>query len=367
MIESRETRRIGGEFEFTLETYAESPRARLLECPCLWTDLGRSALLVAAANIRQRGGKPRVWLPAFSCESISQPFGQLGFEFRYYPVGSQLMGDQADVPQPEAGDTLLFIHYFGHRNHWMAKAAREWRARGVWIIEDCVHASLTPKLGEHSDFAVTSCRKVLPVVDGAGLLTRLPVDFAGTGIELLPPDESFVSARMIAKILRGAHAPATEFLPLLERTEGSLGRRIVPRQMSWLSSWMLQRLNLDSIVAQRRANWLALMRGIEVADLADDVRPIFRSLEIDCAPLGVPVRVSGGQRNSLRNFLAERRIYCPVHWVLGHLPQQDVYAEERALEECILTLPVDQRMTAQHVELLIMELTAFFRSAKAGL
>jgi hypothetical protein len=359
-----EKSRIGGEFEFIpaehLERAHTPPDLRLPKSSYLWTDLGRSALFIAAASILQRGGRPRAWLPAFACASVSQPFLQAGFDLRYYAGGASLDDDNISLPELRIGDTLLFIHYFGHPNRGMLKATRELHAAGVWIIEDCVQASLAPMLGEFSDFAVTSYRKFLPVVDGAVLISRSALNLPGMGLQLQPPDESFVSAKFVAKILRGANAAASDFLPLLGRTEDLLEGKIVPRHTSWLSSWIMERIDLDTVIVRRRANWVQLSRRIADSGLSDHVQVVFKALSDDSVPLGFPVRVINGLRNDLQRFLSEKEIYCPVHWPLGHLPADQAFERERDLEQSLLTLPVDQRMSVGDVDRLVMELVAFF-------
>lgn len=351
--------RIGGEFEFQPDEYtqpASRPRPRVTSADreCLWTDTGRAALLIAALLIRRRGGQ-RAWVPAFSCEAVTQAFRQAGLEIKYYSCG---IGDEGELPQPAADDTLLFIHYFGHRNRQMAAAAEEFGAAGVVIVEDAVQGSLLQGLGECSDFAVTSYRKLLPVVDGAALVSKAPIDLPALDLRLAQPDEMFVSEKLIGKIMRGANADAREFLPLFERSEERLQERIVPRQMSWLSAWMMDRIDWPAAATRRRTNWSSLSAGIRNAGLDADACPVFHALHPDDVPLGFPIRVAGGRRDQLRRFLAERAIYCPIHWPLPHLSGL-AFSHERDLEASILTLPIDQRMSPAHVARLVEALVAF--------
>lgn len=358
-----ESLRIGGEFEFEPDAY----RGEGAQAPVwatwphrTWTDTGRSALLLVARAILRRGGKKRVWLPAYGCESISQPFRQAGFDLHYYSVGTDLMEGRI---QPDSGESLLFIHYFGHRNLRMVAAAERYRAAGVWVIEDSVQTSLVeaPAAG---DFGLTSYRKLLPVPDGAVLLSQHSVDMTPPEMTLAEPDEAFVSAKLIGKILRGSEAAAADFLPLLEEAESRLEERIVPRRRSWLSGWMLAHLDLHDAAAKRRANWLALTRLIEAAGLDDRLQPVFRTLADEDVPLGLPIRVAGGQRDRLRSFLAGEDIYCPVHWPLEHLPDDTAFASDRDLAASILTLPVDQRLSPAHLERMVQALIRFFREAR---
>jgi hypothetical protein len=369
MICRSKSLRIGGEFEFNAKEYGGKAgidlSARFANRNCLWTDTGRSALLIAASAILHCGGKPRAWVPAFSCESIAQPFRQAGFDIQYYPVGTGLAGENVPLPQPDTGETLLFIHYFGHRNSRMSLAAQGYRAAGVWIIEDCVQGGLIRDLGSGGDFAVTSFRKLLPVMEGAAVLSRKPVDLPAIGLDLAQSDESFVCAKLMGKILRGSDADAQDFLPLLESSELRLQGRVIPRHMSWLSTWMMARLDWADVIDRRRANWLSLADEILKAKLADQVRPLFTTLGDEDVPLGMPVRIAHGKRDALRAHLAARQIYCPIHWHLDHLPKDEPFTNERELASSVLTLPVDQRMSAAHVTRLAQELTSYFTKSTA--
>ena len=367
MTSSPDPLRVGGEFEFSPADYAGRARtdlaAKFPGRSCLWTDTGRSALLIAATTIRNRGGKTRAWIPAYSCESITQPFLQAGFDIQYYSGGSPFGRDGEPLPQPAAGETLLFIHYFGHRNRPMAQAAQDYRARGVWVIEDSVQGGLMPGLGISGDFEITSYRKLLPVMDGAALLSRSAADLRDIDPALKAPDETFISARMLGKLLRGVSTDGQDFLPLLEQSESRLLDRVNPRRVSWLSTWMMERLDWDAAIARRRANWLALSNQLVKAGLAAWLHPMFDSLAEDEVPLGLPVTVTGGQRDSLRRYLAGREIFCPVHWPLDHLRAGSTFAQERNLASSVLTLPVDQRMSARHVERVIETLISYQHKA----
>lgn len=333
---------------------------------CLWMDTGRAALFVAAKAIRSRGGKPCVWVPAYSCESVSQPLLQAGFSIRYYHAGSDLGCGESALPQPKPGETLLFIHYFGHYNVRMATAAREFRAAGVWIIEDCAQASLMAGTGKCADFTITSYRKVLPVVDGSALLCEAPISLSEIGLEIAPPDETFISAKLMGKFLRGASMDAPDFLPLIEMSELRLQNQVIPRHISWLSTWMMERLDWDAARAKRRTNWLALSAQLKVLELEGKLTQVFTKLKDDEVPLGLSIRVAGGQRGHLRHFLAGRNIYCPIHWPLEHLPGGEPFPDDRELAATELTLPTDQRMSVKHIDRLAAEVVSFFNRAQSA-
>lgn len=349
--------RIGGEFELGLSHLLAPPGARPPSWGRgneLWVDTGRAGLWIAGREILRNGGAKRVWLPAYACESILEPFAQLGFETVYYPVGDRLQDGGAPLPMPRRTETLLFIHYFGHRNRAMERHAAELRDRGVWVIEDCVQAGLSDGVGRLGHFAVASYRKLLSIPDGALLGTdeRLQV-------ELADADECFVSQRLLGKVLRGAEAAAETFLPLLERSEQSLGGPVVARRLSWLSRHLMARTDLQAVVTRRCANWHELCARLVPAAHSGWLEPLFDSLAPGDVPLGMPIRVVDGKRDALKSYLAAHNIFCPVHWPLEHVPRDARFAAEHALASSILTLPIDQRMSTRHVDRLTELLEEF--------
>jgi hypothetical protein len=243
----REQPRIGGEFELSMADLLAAPSPRtapsLGRAHEVWVDTGRSALLLAAREVLGRGGERRVWLPALRIDRAA------------------------------------------------------FRARDVWVIEDCVQAGLSIGVGASGDFAVASYRKLVPQ-------------------SLADADECFISQRLVGKLLRGQDARAADFLPLFEVSESSLERAIVPRRQSRLSGYLLARTDFDAAARRRRANWQMLLERLTSPGAARLISAIFGTLQPGEVPLGLPVRVRDGHRNELRSFLREQQVYCPVHWPL---------------------------------------------------
>lgn len=357
-----ESMRIGGEFEFSVGCLGG--KAGTLMGPSaphvLWTDTGRSALYIIACAIRTASNSGMAWLPAYCCESVSQAFRQAGFRINYYPA-DDLIDSFGDLPQPSAGDVLLIVHYFGHRNTRMLDGFDRYRAAGVTLVEDFVQAGLNSSMSLTADFGVTSYRKLLPVPDGSTVMSRKAIDLEAIGLELAAPDEAFVSGKLAGKALRAQGAAAVDFLPLLEGAEASLDRQVIPRKVSHISQWMLARMDMQGIALSRRKNWLQLQGLLTPLVRAERLRPLMTDLHEGEVPLGFPIIVAPASRDPLKRYLAAREIYCPVHWVLDFLPEPDVFARERAVAATVLTLPIDQRMTNRHVEYMADSIADFFR------
>lgn len=353
------TFRIGGEIEIALDSLA----APQLDVPPLLSkpyiarlNSGRSALYLALLEIVRRGGTRRAWVPAYVCASVVAAFKALDFELNFYSMGSRLSAPEF-LPKVASGGTFLYVHYFGRKNN----AAIEWLGQqnysgNFFVIEDCVQASLNSDVGSAGDYAIKSYRKFLPQPDGALLGAELPIQG-----ELHEADEAFVSAKFTGKLLRQQPENAQLYLALFGEAENRLEQEFIPRRMSWLSEYLMKRTDIGAISQTRRENWLALSELLEENFCAGKrLVPIFGGLSEGEVPLGLPVIIHGGKRDALRQYLASRQIFCPVHWELPHLQGGDEWRAEIEMSGSILTLPIDQRLDEEHLNYMAQAIETFF-------
>lgn len=349
--------RIGGDFEIDVSMLSQEPVYGLPVMPSLhdlWMDTGRSALLVALRDIIKRGGARKALLPAYICPSVVAPFLKLGFKLRFY--SADMMADSLQIEEYE---TILLAHYLGKRNLPVVDWVRNRQAiLGFFVIEDCVQASLSTNVGDIGDYVITSFRKFLPQPDGAMLGSRTEIFDADLG----EPDEAFISAKLAGKFLRNSNCDGGIFLKLFGDAEARLDI-LSPRRLSWLSTYMMERTDIQLISSIRRTNWLTLYSCLDKNGLFKYLKPVFETLADGEVPLGFPVRVVDGQRDELRRFLASKEIYCPVHWDLDHLVGfKDMFLDEIELSKSILTFPIDQRMRLSNVEFLVETAADFYRA-----
>jgi hypothetical protein len=351
--------RIGGESGLTADHFLQSEIVRE-ELPFgrkyhAYLDTGRSALYLALQEIVNRGGDREAWLPRYCCDSVIQPFQQLGFAVFFYSSGSDLK-TPGRLPDRIGSATFLLIHYFGKKNYpvlnWLDALAPGERPR--FIIEDCAQAVLTGNVGSYGDFAIGSYRKFLPQPDGAVLACDLPL-----AVDLMEPDENFVSARLIGKMVREGGGDG--FLELFAQAEERIDGKIAPRRMSLLSRYLFKRTDLTLIRSRRRNNWEYLVGGLKGEGMADGcLTLLFDALEDDEVPLGLPITVEHNRRDELRRYLMNRNIFCPVHWQLREDAGNADWRCESALSAAILTLPTDQGVTESALDYLIATIKFYF-------
>jgi hypothetical protein len=133
-----------------------------------------------------------------------------------------------------------------------------------------------------------------------------------------------------------------------------------PREMSFLSRFLLARIDLVDAAERRRNSFLLLTRLLEKAGLDYELlHPLFDSIGPSEVPLGMPVVVAPHLRDQLREYLVLQRIYCPVHWPLES-GEGTAGSVELKLSRSLLTLPIDQRQDRQAMEYLTENIIDFF-------
>lgn len=352
-------KRLGGESEIPVDLLSAAPRADAWAPPpgraAVYVDSGRSALSLAAESAKGSLGRAHAWLPRYCCESVIEPFRRAGFKLDFYGTGRDLTSPSG-LPRSLSGSVFLYIHYFGRRNVELESFVADCRRSGdeMIVVEDCVQAPLTAGLGGVGDHAVFGFRKVLPLPDGAALVSNRPIEGA-----VGESDEDVVSRRLLGKLLRGAGGRDEDFLRLFAEAEERLDAGS-PRAMSWLSRRLLAAMDVRAEGTARRANGVRLSAALARVFPADG-GPLFPAPAEGEIPLGLPVFVPGGRRDALRAYLARKRVYCAVHWPLPAGPAG--FEAEKSLADSILTLPLGPSASVSDMDELAAEIRSFFGGA----
>lgn len=318
----------------------------------------RTGLKMIAQILKASGGGP-VLLPAYLCSSMIQPFREAGVPVDYYKVSRNLTIDLNDLNrlvEDVRPSGLLFVNYFGFPvNKQEAKTLSQTKER-CWVIEDCAQGSLieqgSPVVGAIGHFALTSFRKYLPVPDGGLLINNTDMVLP----QLPPASGSFVRRKLLGRLLRheyfhgGMADPELEqaYLTLFNSAEKELDIQIPLHAMSSVAGRILGKIDLPSVMGQRRRNYAFLLRAFaENPQLQAIGTPILNSLPSGVSPLVFPLRVSSERRDGLRRKLVNLRVFCPVHWpwpaAIADDHFDDHFKEERDLSDHMLGLPIDQR------------------------
>ena len=110
----------------------------------------------------------RVWVPAYHCPAMVEPFIVAGCEIAFYPIGPNLEPDLDFIARTVlASDAMIGVRFFGF-DTGIRQLADFCASNEVLLIEDLAHAAYFDEL--LGAFGVTSLVKYLPTTAGGELL-----------------------------------------------------------------------------------------------------------------------------------------------------------------------------------------------------
>ncbi len=351
--------RIGGDFEILPNLIVGQPLKNKNDWVqgenLVWTDTGRSAILLALQQLLQKGVDRVAYLPLYCCESVKQPFIQLDFDIKYYSMGKDLQ-HPCYLPNDLENKVFLFINYFGFENKpvysWLKQMSQR---NNFYIIEDCVQAAFNNFNHKLSHYKIYSFRKFTAMPDGAVLISRYP--FNNLKLDLSSGNEKFLSMQVVGKILRGSIKDDDLFLNMLKKSEELLYKEIIPKEMADISKIIMERIDVDVLKYKRRTNWSILHNLIKKNSfLKSNIISLYTQLSDSTVPLGYPIIVNNNLRDKLLNFFITKNIFCPVHWRMNN----SLIKEDYELSNKILTIPIDQRIGKKELEYIGDNLITFF-------
>lgn len=359
---------LGGEIGLSLSALAGADpclsawRQRLPGKTALFST-GRAALRGVLGAIRAADPAVKTFLlPSYLCESVLAPFARAGIAVRFYPVAADLrlpVESLGRLRRDAGAGGVLFIDYFGFPVPAAEREAFLDLKREAWVVEDCVPGGLVEGHGESvgsvGHFSFASFRKSTPLPDGALVWNRS--ELAVCEPEPVETPE-WVRRRVLGKLLRaefltaesaGRPEPALEaaYLRLFADSESALDRTGGEDGVSRLSAG-LAGFDADAAAAGRRANFETFKRLFERAPVAWAAPLVERSTtgaSPNLFPIACPDRAT---RDGLRARLAERRVFCAVHWPATPAAGVDAGGAAR-LAETMLGLPLGPRMSEGEV------------------
>ena len=269
----------------------------------------------------------------------------LSFEVATYPDDPRRAEPEWSTLQPDATDVVIPVNYFGVRS---GQCWRTWRERNPCIlVEDHSHDPVSGWARESTaDYAFASLRKTLPVPDGAILWSPRGLPLPSTG-----NSESAASALKLAAMLwkreylLGTSTPDAKSTYRAWQQEGERAFDESPVSFATHLSQKYLSYGVPAKWRKRRiANTNSLLSKLQGAS---GLRPIFSDWPRGAAPLGAVLEFdSRERRDAIRERLQRHGVYCPVHWPVT--ARCDPAA--RDLAGRLLTIPTDQRYTAQDME-----------------
>lgn len=326
----------------------------------VWLSTCRSGIRIALELDEKNSKAEKVaLLPAYTCDTVLQPFRDLGYTLTYYDVDMYLHIDGVELIkrlEETKARVFLFHHYFGFETiSSIEEVVTYAREHKITTIEDCTQSmySLFPK--SESDYQVGSIRKWCGVLDGAYLAAKdQPINHKPTSY-----DRELESAMLRASLDKYRYIAEDEgekgtFLSEYRVAKSILDSRgTTPYAISPISASVQCQLDRRLLEQSRRNNYRYLLS----ADCwTENCRPIFDELPPDVTPLYFPLWVS--DRTSLQRFLADHSIYAPIIWPKPRICPPFGESTDN-LYDHMLCIPIDQRYGDEEMNYISATLNAY--------
>lgn len=328
---------IGSEFWFDMDVrYAHSAPQETFVLS------GRTAIDLIIQDVLKSRKVRNVYLPAYCCESMIDPFARNGIKVILYDL--RFDGDlHYLVDENKSVDIFYVNNYFGYENTISNDVIKRFKAKGAVIIYDKTHSLFMtndPTDGL-ADYTFASIRKWMGVVCGA-VVNMLYGDFHADLKEYPYMQCKIEAMQEKTKYIAGDAAIDKQ---LFLSKYGEFGHHLSEDYQGYMmdeqSIRIWQQSDKVSIREVRRKNAAILhqARNLQFID----------KLTAESCPVFVPIffKTTEG-RNAVRKRLIDEQIYCPIHWPKNRFitPKMEV----NKIFDTELSLICDQRYSAADME-----------------
>jgi len=308
---------IGGYFNLELNR-----RDNKLHSGAYKFNTGRNSLEFILKNLPAK----KVYIPAFTCDAILEPFHKLAIPFEFYRLDSQLELEGLPGFDLAKDEYLLYTNYFGIKDHYIRTLVS--RFRGQLIVDQAQSLFSSPVEGIPSFY---SPRKFLGVPDGGYAYLSTAVEGENFGLD-------YSHARCTHLLKRVELAGHHGYGDFKENSE-SLSQQPI-KEMSLLTRRLIENADLDYVKHKRQENFQYLHQRLAARN----------SLKVDTTanqvPMVYPLWVNDP---SLRQKLIDHRIFVATYWP-NVFDWCDTESVEYQLAKHIIALPIDQRYGSEEME-----------------
>ncbi len=326
----------------------------------LLLDCGRSCIAYVADMLKQENSHGKILLPSYLCQSMIQPFKDLGLKYSFYRIDENLKIDMEYLLKLIDKDiaAVLFVNYFGFmQDSYTKECLKKLRDNGITIIEDITHSMFSK--GEYiGDYAVGSIRKWIGIPDGGIVIQNTKKNNLRINIE--SQNNDFTTNRFIGHILKNQYIkdekiPKELYMDFLKRAEEQLNEKTAINSISNISKSMLNKYDYDELIFKRRKNYSFLIKALETNS---NIKILFSHMGEDICPIGCALVVES--RDDLRRFLASKGIYCPIHWEFSEEIDKVEFHDSYKLSTQIITIPCDQRYDLGDMKYILDAIDKFY-------
>lgn len=327
---------IGSEFWFDFE-----PKEFASNSQETFVLSGRTAIDIIIKDIQKTRKVRNVYLPAYCCDSMIDPFIRNGIDVKLYDIDYD--GKLKYLFDADAETDIFYVNnYFGYDNTISNKTIEHFKHKGAIIIYDKTHSLFMANDATDAlaDYTFASIRKWIGVVCGAVVCKKE----GSFDVEL--KDYPYLQCKIDAMqektlFIKGENVDKQLFLSKYGEFGHHLSEEYQGYRMDSLSVGIWQQYDKVAIRETRRENAAVLHLESKLH--------FIEKLSANSCPIFVPVFFQTTEkRNAVRKSLIEEQIYCPIHWPKNKLVTPEMKVNDIFDKE--LSLICDQRYTECDME-----------------
>ncbi len=351
---------VGGEFYYDERWHVDQPVISTGKMTFL--NGGKACLIVISAWLLDHGIK-KILLPSYICPTIVNTLERCGLNCDYYQIMPDFSIDVEDMAHRVIEYRAVYIiNYFGFlqpvllRNYLLFL-----RQKGVIVVEDNAQAGFS--LHASGDFVFNSMRKLAPY-DGGYLLTSRHVapyiqQYQGNENRRLPVIREY--RRKLRDYLYDGKVDRGELVRLYNLAEEYYEMDMAVAGDAEERSG-IEHLDWNGIRQTRRENYIYLLERLKGVP---GISPVFPILQKEIMPMGLPVYVSGVERDKLFDALGNAGIGLTVHWdEILRDPRLNTNHTAAFMASRLLTLVIDQRTSHKQMDYLADTLREYMLKEK---
>ena len=303
------------------------------------TFMGRDALRIFLYNTKPK----KVLIPAYICQEVINEFRRGNCEINYYDINSDFSIDCdtiIDKIKANRIDLFYYVVYFGIANNNSIAKKIKCNCTNVKIIEDRAHYLSNDYDLINCDAYIYSFRKLLPISEGGGIKSILPleINFSNLVLSNILPFMMYMKKKLLGY---------NDKYNRTSLTNDKFQNSIMP--MSKFSSTILEKYDYISEIQFRRNcfnKWIEKLKRAKI-------KPVFNILEDASIPLGCPIYVENPEK--VQEYMRQKKYYLKRHWKLN-LTMIEIAPIAFSISNKIITLPIyrgiDENMQENIINLL---------------
>ncbi|MDY3032361.1 MAG: hypothetical protein SOR65_00270 [Odoribacter sp.] len=327
----------------------------------LFLSLGREGFSIVAHNHPE---KKKVLLPLYSCQTVGDPFWQLGWQLETYSIGIDLRINIQNLEKKieEFNPHVVVFHpYYGASfTPDELNIIADIKNKGIIIVVDYTQCIYEENIISFADYVVASLRKWFDCPDGGYIYSNFHSlsDFSN-----LSEYTSFVVTQKDAMFLRGRYFENGDIIlkdisiRLNKLAVAGIEQNIFPHVLSDFGLNRLLNSDMEKYGEIRFSNFRYLYDNVINNNV---IKFVYADIDdIKSSPLYFPIYCEN--RDELQKQLAINKIYAPILWSVPEF-YRNLDDDAKYIYEHILVIPIDQRYGIEDMQRVSSVINSFSSS-----